>query len=61
MNIQKALELIPIDTNGINLKKLNKAYIESTEHHLHESAYPSTFVKLKQSYEILFYQYINTK
>jgi len=61
MNIQKALELIPIDTNGINFKKLNKAYIKAIDNHLHHSAYPSTFVKLKQSYEILFYQYINTK
>ena len=59
MNITKALDLIPIDVNNINIKKLNKSYNDTINYHLYESAYPSTFKKLKQAYEIIFYTYIN--
>lgn len=59
MNINTALELITIDVNNINIKKLNEAYSATINYHLYESSYPSTFTKLKQAYEILFYTYIN--
>jgi hypothetical protein len=59
MNITTALDLISIDVNNIDIKKLNEAYNNTINYHLYESAYPSTFTKLKQAYEILFYTYIN--
>lgn len=59
MNINKALKSIPVDVTNVDITKLNKAYQKAIDSHLFKGEYPSTFTKLKQAYEFLFYAYLN--